>query len=97
MEKYLFRFATENEVGRSDWSVTVEVNTPQISVPSAPTFSITPLNGEKYVRSPFSNKIELRWSIPPSNGADIDRYVVRFCPVCEFEEIDEFYQHTQPS
>lgn len=79
--RYVFRFRCENEVGEGSWGIEKEIETPPRSEPSEPVLSSRVQDGERYIKSPFANKIELRWTIPANNGLEIEYYVVRLCRV----------------
>lgn len=81
LTKYTFRFATMNEVGSSSWGGLIDAETPRVSEPSEPVLSSRTSDSEKYIKSSFANRIELRWTIPSSNGPDIDEYNVKICEV----------------
>lgn len=97
---YHFRFASRNMVGLSQWAAFVQQSTPQRSVPEAPRIllqsaaqsaedvgSAESTSAERADRvhvSPYSDHIELSWSVPADNGEPINSYQVRYCPVSVF-------------
>lgn len=78
---YTFRFAVLNEVGASGWDKSLTIKMPEVSSPSEPIISNPLLYNEKYVKSSYATKIELHWNIPSNNGAEIDKYNVKYCRV----------------
>lgn len=78
---YTIKFAAENEVGKSEWGSSLNVETGKISEPSEPVISNQPLENEKVIKSPYAKEIELRWTIPADNGQPISKYAVKYCIV----------------
>lgn len=78
---YEFRFRAINEAGAGTWGAFTHVNMPEISSPSEPVITNPVEPNEKHIKSLSANKIDLKWQIPTNNGADIDKYIVKFCPV----------------
>lgn len=86
---YNFRFAARNLVGLSQFGAYVTQATPIRSYPETPRVLHAAVNEwdqtkdpeEPLVVSPYSDRFELRWAVPPDNGEPIDHYQVKFCPV----------------
>lgn len=54
---------------------------PEISSPSEPVISNAKLQGARYIEEGNARQIDLRWTIPPSNGMDLDFYELKYCIV----------------
>ncbi|KAG8268649.1 axonal fasciculation [Homalodisca vitripennis] len=78
---YNFRFAAVNDVGSSNWAAHQTVVMPKRSFPEEPKILNPTLAEEKYAVSPYHDRFELSWRIPPDNGEPIDRYDIKFCQV----------------
>lgn len=79
--KYSFRFRAFNEAGSGAWGGFTDVQMPEISSPSEPVITNPIEPNEKYIKSTLAHQIPLKWTIPTNNGADIDKYIVKYCPV----------------
>ncbi|XP_031633951.1 fasciclin-2-like [Contarinia nasturtii] len=84
---YDFRFAALNKVGLGQWGAYVAQATSVRSAPESPKIlhnlvqNIDNKDEEPFVVSPYSDNFELSWSIAPDNGAPINFYQIRYCPV----------------
>lgn len=76
---YNFRFAARNDVGFGNWAAQEIHTMPKRSFPEEPRILNNALEG--VVLSPYSDRFELRWGVPPDNGEPIDQYTIKFCKV----------------
>lgn len=84
--RYQFRFAVINDAGTGPWGSHLSVVTPNISPPSEPLISNPKSDGQKWIKSPYAHKIEVRWNIPSNNGIPIDKYAITYCVTPENEQ-----------
>lgn len=78
---YNFRFAAGNEVGWGIWGAPQRHTMPKRSSPEEPVILNHPVNQDDFIRSPYSDRFELRWKKPADNGEYIDEYQIKSCPV----------------
>ncbi|XP_065347050.1 fasciclin-2 isoform X4 [Cloeon dipterum] len=77
-KSYSFRFSARNDVGFGNWAAEDYVTMPKRSSPEEPKIIATQvLDG--VIMSPYLDRFELRWRIPPDNGEPIDLYEVKYC------------------
>ena len=76
---YVFRFATKNQVGFSEWSLEETHTMPKRAAPEEPYIIAKTEN--KIVSTPYPDRYELLWSAPPNNGEPIDYFEVAYYPV----------------
>ncbi|KAK9512568.1 hypothetical protein O3M35_000965 [Rhynocoris fuscipes] len=82
---YNFRFAAANEVGWGIWGAPQKRTMPRRSSPEEPIILNHPVNQDDFVRSPYSDRVELRWKKPADNGEYIDEYQIKYCRVQKVE------------
>ncbi|KAK7602065.1 hypothetical protein V9T40_009506 [Parthenolecanium corni] len=87
--KYSFRFRAFNEAGSGAWGGFTDVQMPEISSPSEPVITNPIEPNEKYIKSTLAHQIALKWTIPTNNGADIDKYIVKYCPAQQDQNLQE--------
>lgn len=79
---YYFRFAAQNDVGYSDWSLNVQRTMPKRSNPEEPVILRGRLTDPTEVAvSPYPDRLQLSWNAPADNGEPIDHYELKFCRV----------------
>lgn len=88
------RFSATNKVGRGNWGAIKVQSTPKRSFPEPPKLLHQPevppeANEEPIVASPYSDKFDLRWTMPHDNGERIDFFEVKYCEVS-----DQFCDHS---
>ncbi|XP_059484777.1 fasciclin-2 isoform X2 [Neocloeon triangulifer] len=79
-KSYSLRFAARNDVGFGNWAADDHVTMPKRSSPEEPKI-ITSQVLDGVSMSPYLDRFELRWRIPPDNGEPIERYEIKYCEV----------------
>ncbi|XP_031789597.1 fasciclin-2 isoform X4 [Nasonia vitripennis] len=81
---YEFRFAASNEAGRGNWAQHKNFATTMRSVPGRVKFLPRPGPNDEYIKSPFHDRYNLKWTQAPDNGERIDYYEVKWCEVKKY-------------
>ncbi|CAG0915863.1 unnamed protein product [Notodromas monacha] len=77
-ETYAFRFAARNPVGTGDWAADVTRQMPEEGPPFRPVIEGAPISDTDFTQTPYPDRYELRWQVPPANGRPIDSFEVSF-------------------
>jgi hypothetical protein len=80
LRTYFFRFAAENAVGVGEWAHERPEVMPRRSAPEPPPI-VNEASWGGVANTPYPNKFELRWTVPPDNGERILAFEIEYQPV----------------